>query len=84
VIDQSLAADGFLFATHRDRALYLREAAWKRPQWLKENKGKWRLAGKAPRSGRQAQRMAPLGSGSGRTGDEEVGASYCEHVARRL
>ena len=44
MIDQSLAADGFLFATHRDRALYLREAAWKRPQWLKENKGKWRLA----------------------------------------
>jgi predicted DNA-binding transcriptional regulator AlpA len=44
VINSSLVADGFLFATHRDRALYLRESARERPQWLKENKGKWRLA----------------------------------------
>jgi predicted DNA-binding transcriptional regulator AlpA len=43
VINQSLVADGFLFATHRDRALYIRESIRERPKWLKENMGKWRL-----------------------------------------
>jgi hypothetical protein len=43
VVDQSLVAHGFLFATHRDRALYLGKSDRDRPRWLKENTGKWRL-----------------------------------------
>ena len=39
---------------------------------------------KLPGPDGQAKRMAPFGGGGSRTGDEEMGASYCEHVARRL
>jgi hypothetical protein len=42
VIDQSRVADGFLFATHRDRGLYLGNSVDDRPQWLRDNVGRWR------------------------------------------
>ena len=42
MIDQSRVADGFLFATHRDRGLYLGKSVDDRPQWLRDNVGKWR------------------------------------------
>jgi predicted DNA-binding transcriptional regulator AlpA len=42
MIDQTLVADGILFAIRRDRALYIRTLVKDRPQWLKENAGKWR------------------------------------------
>jgi hypothetical protein len=38
-------ADGYLFATHRDRCLYLGKSARDRLHWLKENPGKWRSLG---------------------------------------
>jgi hypothetical protein len=41
VIDQSRVADGFLFATHRDRCLYLGKSVDDRPRWLRDNVGKW-------------------------------------------
>jgi len=34
--------DGILFATHRDRALYIRTLVRNRPQWLKDNPDSWR------------------------------------------
>jgi hypothetical protein len=37
LIDQSLVADGFLFATHRDRCLYLGKSPSERPHWLEAN-----------------------------------------------
>jgi hypothetical protein len=40
VIDQSRVADGFLFVTHRDRALYLGQLVRNRPHWLREKTGK--------------------------------------------
>ena len=42
VFDRSRVADGYLFATHRDRCLYLGKSARDRLHWLKENLGKWR------------------------------------------
>ena len=42
VFDRSRVADGYLFATHRDRCLYLGKSARDRLHWLKENPGKWR------------------------------------------
>lgn len=42
VFDRSRVADGYLFATHRDRCLYLGESARGRLHWLKENPGQWR------------------------------------------
>jgi predicted DNA-binding transcriptional regulator AlpA len=42
MIDQSRVADGILFATHRDRALYLGTTTANRPRWLNENPGTWR------------------------------------------
>jgi hypothetical protein len=42
VTDQSLNADGILFASHRDRALYIGQSKADRPRWLAENTGKWR------------------------------------------
>jgi hypothetical protein len=42
VIDQSLLVGDFLFATHRDRALYLGKSAGDQAQWLKEHASKWR------------------------------------------
>ena len=41
MIDQSRVADGFLFATHRDRCLYLGKSVDDRPRWLRDNVGKW-------------------------------------------
>jgi predicted DNA-binding transcriptional regulator AlpA len=40
--DPSLIVDGILFATHRDRALYLGTSVRDRPRWLKDNPGRWR------------------------------------------
>lgn len=37
LINQSLVADGFLFATHRDRCLYLGKSPSERPHWLEAN-----------------------------------------------
>jgi hypothetical protein len=42
VIDQTLVAGDVLFATHRDRALYLGKSARDRAQWLKDNASGWR------------------------------------------
>jgi predicted DNA-binding transcriptional regulator AlpA len=42
VIDQTLVAGDVLFATHRDRALYLGKSARDRAQWLKDNASRWR------------------------------------------
>jgi hypothetical protein len=55
VIDQSLVVGDFLFATHRDRALYLGKSARDRSHWLKENAGRWR------RIQDVQQEAAPLG-----------------------
>jgi hypothetical protein len=42
-VDAWIAAGGdLLFATHRDRALYLGRSVRDRPLWLKENPGTWR------------------------------------------
>jgi hypothetical protein len=41
VIDQGLVFDGLLFATHRDRALYIRESRRDRPRWLNEHPDVW-------------------------------------------
>ena len=42
------------------------------------------MAREDARSRREAERMAPFCGGGGRTGHEEVGAGYFQHVARRL
>ena len=42
------------------------------------------VAGEAARPGREAQRVAPFGGGSGRKRDEANGSDHREHVARRL
>ena len=42
VFDSTRAADGLLFATHRDRCCYLGMTLREKPQWLKENSDKWR------------------------------------------
>ena len=42
MIDQTLVAGDVLFATHRDRALYLGKSARDRAQWLKDNASRWR------------------------------------------
>jgi hypothetical protein len=42
VFDRSRVADGLLFATNRDRCCYLGKSLREKPQWLKENLGKWR------------------------------------------
>lgn len=44
--------DGFLFDTHRDRALYIRTETRYRKRWLEQNPGKWwRLDDVLQRSG---------------------------------
>jgi hypothetical protein len=42
VIDRSLVAGEFMFATHRDRCLYLGKSVRDRAQWLKDNADRWR------------------------------------------
>jgi len=41
MIDKSLIFDGFLFATPLDRCRYIGTWIRDRPQWLKDNMGKW-------------------------------------------
>ena len=41
MIDKSLIFDEFLFATHLDRCRYIGTLTHDRPQWLKDNVGKW-------------------------------------------
>ena len=41
LIDHALVADGLLFATRRDRCLYLRTTSSEKPDWLNEHKGSW-------------------------------------------
>ena len=41
-IVEGRVCDGILFAEHRDRIFYIRTLVRDRPQWLKENAGKWR------------------------------------------
>jgi len=43
VIDRGRVFDGILFATHRDRNLYIGTVTRDRPQWLKDNPGRWQL-----------------------------------------
>jgi hypothetical protein len=40
--DESRTAEGFLFATHNDRARYLGQWSWDKPDWLKQNEGRYR------------------------------------------
>src|SRR5262245_59711354 len=42
------------------------------------------MADPAPGAGRPQDRMATIGTGSGRVGDNQVGAAQSQHVARRL
>src|SRR5262245_29400836 len=42
------------------------------------------MADPAPGAGRPQDRMAAIGTGSGRVGDNQVGAAQGQHVARRL
>src|SRR5487761_106261 len=42
VIDYTLVADGYLFASHRDRCLYLGKSVKERPHWLEANPGRFR------------------------------------------
>jgi hypothetical protein len=42
VIDQTRVCEGLLFATHRDRCLYIGLWSWQKLQWLKEHPDKWR------------------------------------------
>ena len=42
VIEYSLVADGYLFASHRDRCLYLGKSIRERRHWLEVNPGKFR------------------------------------------
>jgi hypothetical protein len=41
VIDYTRVADGFLFATHGDRCSYLGTSSCYKPQWLKQNAGRF-------------------------------------------
>jgi hypothetical protein len=41
VIDQTLVADGLLFATPRDRCRYTGRWSWEKPRWLEENAGRF-------------------------------------------
>jgi hypothetical protein len=52
--------DGILFATHRDRALYIRTLVRDRPQWLKDNPDSWRSIEDVQREA--AQPAAPVES----------------------
>jgi hypothetical protein len=42
MIDQTRVADGFLFATHQDRCRYLGKSQREKPDWLKQNEGRFR------------------------------------------
>jgi hypothetical protein len=42
VFDRARTAEGFLFATHNDRARYLGQWSWDKPNWLKQNEGRYR------------------------------------------
>jgi len=42
VIDYRLVADGYLFASNRDRCLYLGKSVSERPRWLEANPGRFR------------------------------------------
>ena len=42
VIDYSFVAHGYLFASHRDRCLYLGKSISERPHWLEANPGRFR------------------------------------------
>ena len=42
VFDESRTAEGFLFATHNDRWHYLGQWSWDKPDWLKQNEGRYR------------------------------------------
>jgi hypothetical protein len=42
VLDRTRVADGFLFATHGDRARYLGQSQREKPLWLKQNEGRFR------------------------------------------
>ena len=41
LIDRTRTAEGYLFATHRDRCLYLGRANRDRPRWLEQNPHAW-------------------------------------------
>ena len=42
VFDRTRIADGFLFAAHGDRARYLGKSSREKPDWLKQNEGRYR------------------------------------------
>jgi hypothetical protein len=41
VFDRARTAEGLLFATHGDRARYLGQWSWEKPDWLKQNEGRY-------------------------------------------
>jgi len=42
VFDRARTAEGFLFATGNDRGRYLGQWSWEKPDWLKQNEGRYR------------------------------------------
>ena len=42
VFDRARTADGLLFATGGDRCRYLGQWSWEKPDWLKQNEGRYR------------------------------------------
>jgi len=58
VFDRTRAADGFLFATGRDRCLYLGKSRREKPHWLKQNEGRYRRIEDVPRE--DAPRMSSV------------------------
>lgn len=56
VINEALVCDEYEYIDHNARARYIREDRAKRPQWLKDNPGKWRRVSDV--LGRAAQRAS--------------------------
>ena len=42
IFDRARTAEGFLFATGGDRARYLGKSSREKPEWLKQNEGRYR------------------------------------------
>jgi hypothetical protein len=57
-INKGLVLDKYMFATYRDRALYIRTPLRNRVQWLKDNPTKWRLLSDVEEELTATQRLA--------------------------
>jgi hypothetical protein len=53
MMDQSLVVGDIVFASHRNRGLYLGTSVKDRPHWLRENTGKWRPIKDVPQEERE-------------------------------